>query len=255
MQTKKRIKHSWEKLASLVDGGLDFSFAFQPIVNARTKEIASFEALVRGPNGEPAQELFSGLDEANRYKFDQACRIKAIYLASRLKLHRCLSINLFPNAIHQNGFSIKTALEASMEYGFPANKIIFEVSEDERITDSHRVINAIKGYNELGFQTAIDDFGVGYSGLFLLQEYQPDFIKIDRRLLSEINCNHVKQTIVKGICFICKELHIEMMAEGVETFEEYEWLYQEGITYFQGFYFARPAFEAFPDVMSDLYIN
>ncbi len=155
MPPKTRFKHSWEQLASLVEGSFDFSFAFQPIVNAQTKDTVFFEALVRGPKGEPAGEIFARLDEANRYRFDQACRVKAIYLASRLKLHNRLSINLFPNAIYQAGFSIKTTLEASEEYGFPTDRIIFEVTEDERITHPNRVIKAIKTYNELGFQIAI----------------------------------------------------------------------------------------------------
>ena len=255
MTTLKRIKNSWEKLASLVEGSFEFSFAFQPIVNARTKNVICYEALVRGPNGEPSAEIFAKLSDNNRYSFDQASRVKAIYMASHLNLSSKLSINLFPNSVYQTGFSIKTTLEASMEYGFPIDKIIFEITEDERVTHPSRLINAIKTYQKLGFQTAIDDFGVGYSGLFLLQEYQPNFIKIDRRLLSDIDTNTVKKTIVKGISYICEELDIILMAEGVETFEEYEWLYHMGIIYFQGYYFARPEFEAFPDVRSDLYIK
>jgi EAL domain-containing protein (putative c-di-GMP-specific phosphodiesterase class I) len=255
MSPRKRIKNSWEELASQVEGDFDFSFAFQPIVNARTRQVMCFEALVRGPHGEPSSDIFSRVDALKRYEFDQACRVKAIYLASRMKLNGNLSINLFPNALYQTGLSIKTTLEASVEYGFPTEKIIFEVSEDEKVNHPSRLINVIRTYSELGFKTAIDDFGTGYSGLYLLQAYQPNFIKIDRRLLSEIDSNPVKQSIVKGVALICQELGIEMMAEGVETFDEYEWLYRSGINYFQGYYFARPAFEAFPDVMSDRYIG
>jgi EAL domain-containing protein (putative c-di-GMP-specific phosphodiesterase class I) len=253
LKPNKRIKNSWEQLASQVEGGFDFSFAFQPIVNAQTREVVSFEALVRGPNGEPSREIFSKLDDCNRYCFDQACRVKAIYLASQLKLHQNLNINLFPNAMYQTGMSIKTTLEASLEYGFPTSRIVFEVTEDERVTHPDRLISVIRTYDELGFQTAIDDFGVGYSGLYLLQEYQPDFIKLDRRLISEIQGNSVKQTIVKGIIYICRELGIEIMAEGVETVREYEWLFQAGINFFQGYYFARPAFESLPEVTENRY--
>jgi EAL domain-containing protein (putative c-di-GMP-specific phosphodiesterase class I) len=249
----KQIKNSWERLASQVEGGFDFSFAFQPIVDALTKQVVSFEALVRGPHGEPSSEIFAKLDNCNRYCFDQACRVKAIYMASQLKLHHNLNINLFPNAVYQAGMSLKTTLEASLEYGFPTSKIIFEVTEDERVTHPGRLIQVIKTYNELGFQTAIDDFGVGYSGLYLLQEYQPDYIKLDRRLISDIHSNSVKQTIVKGIIYICQELNIEIMAEGVESVYEYEWLFAAGIHFFQGYYFARPAFEYLPEVMANRY--
>ena len=253
MKPTKHSKNSWEHLVAQVEGGFDFSFAFQPIVNAQTREVVSFEALVRGPNGEPSREIFSKLDDCNRYRFDQACRVKAIYWASRLKLDHNLNINLFPNAMVQTGMSIKTTLEASLEYGFPTSKIVFEVTEDERVDHPDRLIHVIRTYDELGFRTAIDDFGVGYSGLYLLQEYQPDFIKLDRRLISHVQENSIKQTIVKGIVFICRELGIEIMAEGVETVREYEWLFQAGINYFQGYYFARPAFEALPEVIENRY--
>jgi EAL domain-containing protein (putative c-di-GMP-specific phosphodiesterase class I) len=253
LKSKKNNKNSWEQLASQVEGGFDFSFAFQPIVNAQTREVVSFEALVRGPNGEPSQEIFSKLDDCNRYCFDQACRVKAICLASRLNLHHNLNINLFPNAVYQTGMSIKTTLEASLEYGFPTSKIVFEVTEDERITHPNRLIHVMRTYDELGFQTAIDDFGVGYSGLYLLQEYQPDFIKLDRRLISDVHENSIKQTIVRGIIYICRELSIQVMAEGVETVREYEWLFQAGINFFQGYYFAKPAFESLPEVVENRY--
>lgn len=249
----KGIKTSWERLTAQVDGGFDFSFAFQPIVNANTREVVSFEALVRGPNGEPSREIFAKLQDCNRYCFDQACRVKAIYWASRLNLSRNLNINLFPNAMVRSSISIRTTLEASLEYGFPVSRIIFEVTEDERLTHPGRLINVIRTYDELGFRTAIDDFGVGYSGLYLLQEYQPDFIKLDRRLISGVHENSVKQTIVRGILFICRELDIEVMAEGVESVREYEWLFQAGIQYFQGYYFARPAFESLPEVVEKRY--
>lgn len=222
-------------------------------MDALAREVVSFEALVRGPHGEPSAEIFSKLEGCNRYRFDQACRVKAIYLASQLKLHHNLNINLFPNAVYQTGMSIKTTLEASQEYGFPTSKIIFEVTEDERVLHPGRLINVIRTYAELGFQTAIDDFGVGYSGLYLLQEYQPDFIKLDRRLISDIHANSVKQTIVRGIIYICSELGVAIMAEGVERVQEYEWLFQAGIHYFQGYYFARPAFESLPEVVEKLY--
>jgi EAL domain-containing protein (putative c-di-GMP-specific phosphodiesterase class I) len=77
-------------------GGVDFyfSFAFQPIVNASTREIISFEALVRGPAGEPSAEVFSLVPRENLYRFDQACRMKAIHLAKQLKIDTRLNIKI-----------------------------------------------------------------------------------------------------------------------------------------------------------------
>ena len=87
----------------------------------------------------------------------------------------------------------------------------------------------------------------------MLAEYQPNYIKLDRNLIADIHEDHVKQTIVKGIGNICKQLSIEMMAEGVENVEEYQWLREVGINIFQGFYFARPSFEALIDVHPNLF--
>jgi len=75
--------------------------AFQPIVNVETREIFAHEALVRGPNNEPSADVFSHVNEGNRYRFDQSCRVKAVQLASELNLPCFLSINFTPNAVYQ----------------------------------------------------------------------------------------------------------------------------------------------------------
>src|SRR5512141_1637625 len=100
-------------------GGVDFgfSFAFQPIVNALTREVVSFEALVRGPSGESSAEVFARVPRESLYRFDQACRVKAIHVAKRLNLQTRLNINLFPNAMHLTGMHIRATLQASFQEG------------------------------------------------------------------------------------------------------------------------------------------
>lgn len=235
--------------------GLDFnfSFAFQPIVNAHRREIISFEALVRGPRGEPAAEVFSKVSAENRYAFDQACQVKAIQLASNLKLKKKLNINILPYAFYNPERFLGATLRASKVYKFPARKIIFEITEREHIVDNEDALEIIKEYRKHGFRSAIDDFGTGYSGLNLLAEVQPNYIKLDRNIIADIHTNPVRQAIVKGIGYVCRELSIEMMAEGVEKPEEYYWLREADVNIFQGYYFARPAFEALPQVEMDLF--
>jgi EAL domain-containing protein (putative c-di-GMP-specific phosphodiesterase class I) len=236
-------------------GGVNFyfTFAFQPIVNAKTREIISFEALVRGPAGELSADVFARVPRENLYRFDQACRSKAIHLAKRLNIRTRLNINLFPNAIHRTGLNIRATLQASMKEGFPIENIVFEISEAEKIENYPGIIEVFKSYREFGFQTAIDDFGTGYSGLRMLAEYQPNYIKLDRNLIADIHEDSIKQTIVRGVGVICKQLSIELMAEGVELAEEYQWLREAGINLFQGFYFARPSFEALTDIHPKLF--
>ena len=244
---------SMDEFAAAGGVDFDFSFAFQPIVNAITREVISFEALVRGPCGESSAEVFAKVPRENLYRFDQACRVKAIHIARRLNLRTRLNINLFPNAIHLTGMNIRATLQASFQEGFPVENLIFEVSEAERLIHYSRVVEIFKSYEDFGFQTAIDDFGTGYSGLRMLAEYQPNYIKLDRNIIADIHESHVKQTIVKGIGSICRQLCIELIAEGVEKFEEYEWLHEAGINIFQGYYFARPTFEALAEVRLTLF--
>jgi EAL domain-containing protein (putative c-di-GMP-specific phosphodiesterase class I) len=230
------------------DVSFEFSFAFQPIVDARNREIISFEALVRGPHGEPSASVFAQVPKYDFPRFDELCRSKAIYLASRLKIPNRLNLNLSAQSIYEIDLSIMTTFQASIHSGIPVENIIFEVLEMESLTDQRNLIQYLRLIQEFGFTTAIDDFGAGYSGLKLLVEYQPNYIKLDRHLIGNIHQDVVKQSVFSGIRHICERLSIEMVAEGVENAGEYHWLREAGMSIFQGYYFARPAFEALPDV-------
>ena len=87
----------------------------------------------------------------------------------------------------------------------------------------------------------------------LLVEYQPHYIKLDRHLIGNIQQDFVRQRIFSGIRRICNSLAIHIVAEGVESAGEYLWLQEAGVRFFQGYYFARPAFEALPDVANKVY--
>jgi EAL domain-containing protein (putative c-di-GMP-specific phosphodiesterase class I) len=95
--------------------GLDFSFsmAFQPIVNTATRQIYSQEALVRGVRNESAAEVFTHVNESNLYRFDQACRVKAIKLAAELNISTLLNVNFMPNAVYRPELCIRTTLDAA----------------------------------------------------------------------------------------------------------------------------------------------
>ena len=235
-------------LTSSGDMGFEFSFAFQPIVDARNREIISFEALVRGPHGEPSASVFAQVPKNRFPRFDEICRSKAIYLASRLKIPNCLNLNLSAESIYQIDLSIMTTFQASIQSGIPVENIVFEALEMESLTDQRNLLQYLRLIQEFGFATAIDDFGAGYSGLKLLVEFQPNYIKLDRHLIGNIHQDFVKQSVFAGIKHTCEQLAIEIVAEGVENAREYHWLREAGVSIFQGYYFARPAFEALPDV-------
>lgn len=232
--------------AELLD--FDFSFAYQPIVDLENACVFAHEALVRGINGESAYSVLSKVNESNRYSFDQACRVKAVQGAARLNMQELLSINFLPNAVYQPEACIQSTFEAARLYDFPIERIIFEVTEGEQVQDRPHLVDIFREYKRFGFSTAIDDFGAGYAGLNLLAEYQPDILKIDMDLIRNIDQNLARQSIVKGIVAICRDLKIRVVAEGVETKEERDFLYSAGIYLMQGYFFCKPAFQSLGEI-------
>lgn len=226
----------------------DFTFAYQPIVNTKNNTIFAYEALVRGINGESAYSILSKVSEELKYSFDQKCRYKAIEVASKLNCDKYLSINFMPRAVYKPEVCISSTLQSAKKFNFPIENIIFEVSEQERPDEFNHIVEIFKSYKEMGFKTAIDDFGSGNSGLLLLAEFVPDIIKLDRGLVYEIHKNPIKYKIVTNIVNMCRDLGITVIAEGIEDLKDVEVLSLVGIDYIQGYYFAKPELEVLPKV-------
>ncbi len=225
------------------NGLFPFSMAFQPIVDLELGEIHAHEALVRGPNGSPAASVLAQVTEENRYAFDQACRVKAIELAASLGMQPMLSINFLPNAVYDPRACIRQTLEAARRTGFPADRIIFEIVEGEQIADDAHLLGIILEYRRQGFAVALDDFGTGYSGLARLARLQPDIVKLDRVLIAACDKSPVQQSIIRATAQLCRDIGVDLVAEGVETSGELDVVKEAGVRLVQGFYFARPAFE------------
>ena len=228
-----------------------FTMAFHPIVDVEREKVWGYEALIRGTEGQSAYSILNQVDEGRQYRFDQACRVKAIELARRLfprDSDARLSVNFMPNAVYEPAACIRTSLEAARRVGFDTRRIMFEFTENERLVDTGHVARIIAEYKRLGFVTAIDDFGAGHAGLNLLAGFQPDILKIDMELIRGIDDSAARQAIVSGIMVIARALQIIVIAEGVETQRELSTLRDAGITLFQGFLFAKPAIERLPDV-------
>ncbi len=227
-----------------------FTMAFQPIVDMRTRSVFAYEALVRGPQGQGAGSILETVNTTNRYAFDQGCRVRAIDLASRLGLGAqgaLLSINFLPNAVYDPAACIRLTLATARRNGFPLDRLLFEFTESERVEHEHlgRIISA---YKALGFRTAIDDFGAGYSGLTLLAKFQPDIVKLDMELIRDIDTDRVKRLLVAGMVGVCREIGVEVLAEGIETLGEHQALLDLGVWLQQGFLLAKPGFECLPAV-------
>jgi EAL domain-containing protein (putative c-di-GMP-specific phosphodiesterase class I) len=228
--------------------GFDFAFAYQPIVDLRDQSIFANEALVRGINGEGALSILAHVNDDNRYRFDQLCRTRAIEGAAALNMQTHLSINFMPNAVYRPELCIRSTLEAAKKYDFPIDRLIFETLESQPVDNYRHLTNILREYREFGFKTAIDDFGAGYSGLNLLADFQPDLIKLDMALIRDVDRDRVRQAIVRGIVTICAELNVTVIAEGIESAGERDFLADCGIFLMQGYWFAKPAFKALAQV-------
>ncbi|CAL4868735.1 Blue light- and temperature-regulated antirepressor BluF [Asticcacaulis sp. MM231] len=227
-----------------------FTMAFQPILDTSEGRMWGYEALVRGPEGQGAGTVLDQVTPEMRYRFDQACRVRAIELFGQLSPHddSRLSINFLPNAVYEPAACIRASLSAAARVGLNPKRLMFEFTEQEHFTDTAHISNIVAEYKRQGFMTALDDFGSGYAGLNLLANLQTDLIKIDMDLIRDIHTDCVRQAIVAGIMSIARALDIQVIAEGIESEAELTTLRAAGISLFQGYYFARPQVEALPTV-------
>lgn len=230
---------------------VDFSMAFQPIVDTEAGRTYAYEALVRGPQGEPAHTILSRINKENRYAFDQACRVEAITLASRLRLQDTgafLSINFLPGAVYSPVACIRLTLETARQAQFPPERLIFEITETEEVDSPEHIQAIVDEYHRQGLLVAIDDFGAGYSNLNLLADLPANVLKLDMGLIRNIHERPRAQAIVRSIGTICKQTGISLVAEGIETLDEYHVVADCGIRLMQGYLFAKPLFQKLPDI-------
>lgn len=224
---------------------IDFKFAFQPIVDVRAGTVFAQEALVRGPDGEGAGHVLGQINETNLHAFDRKCRIGAVKAASRLmgEGETLVSLNTMPNSVYDPATCLRTTIAAAQAANFPVERIMFEMTEHEAIEDLDHFTMIVKSYKDMGFITAIDDFGAGSSGLTLFASVLPDIVKLDAKLVQGIHKSRVQKVVVGNIVEMCGKFGIGVIAEGLEEAGEVETMRDLGVHLFQGYYFAKPSFE------------
>jgi len=223
-----------------------FSFAFQPIVDAVAGEVSGFEALIRGTWDEPAWQVLQQIPPQHLSQFDQTARGEAIALAARLGISGNLHLNFLPNALKDSPRTILTTIDRAHQVGLPIHRIVLEVPERDVSENPSEFGDLMREVRGLGIQLAIDDYGGGGTGLNLLADLDPDQVKLDMGLIRGIERHGPRQSIVRAIVSLCAELDIAVVAEGVEALPQFNWLAANQVRLFQGYLFARPAFEAFP---------
>jgi EAL domain-containing protein (putative c-di-GMP-specific phosphodiesterase class I) len=234
-----------------VDFEIPFAMAFQPIVDTDTGLPFAYEALVRGTDGSGAFGILSRVTEANRYSFDQACRVQAIETAMAAGLmdgDACLSINFLPNAVYSPLACIQLTLQTARAAGMPVDRLIFEFTENEQMGSPEHVSSIIDTYRRIGFKVAVDDFGAGHSNLGMFARFSPDELKLDMELVRGIDCDPRRRAIVGGVVRMCEELDTLVIAEGIETAAEAATLRELGVRYHQGYFYARPGLRHLPEI-------
>jgi len=227
----------------------DCSFAFQPIIDPLMQQIVSLEALIRTPEGDAPGTYFAQFPGDEIYAADIKAKGVAFALAKKLDIQgQTLSVNLLPMSLVMVPNAVDMLLDQIHQNGLVPEQVVVEVTENEVISRLDEFTVAIKQLRAAGISIALDDFGAGFAGLSLLSRFQPDKIKIDRNLITDVHKSGPKQAIIHAILKCCSSLEISVIAEGIEKPEEWMWLEAAGISNFQGFLFARPQLNGIPAV-------
>ncbi|MEC3882298.1 EAL domain-containing protein [Halobacillus sp. HZG1] len=220
---------------------------YQPLVDIHKECVIGYEALTRFPPNASFKnpvELFQFADQTNRlFQLEKHTRELAIdSIAHHLHEEQQLWVNLTPNVIHDQSFTPGFTHTVLKNTGVTADQIVFEVTEHSAISDFQGFRKLLEHYRKQGFKIAIDDVGAGYSSLQMISELKPDYLKIDRSLITDIDQFREKQYMVEALQHIGKKLGAGIIAEGVEREGECLRLIQMGISYMQGYYFAKPGY-------------
>jgi EAL domain-containing protein (putative c-di-GMP-specific phosphodiesterase class I) len=220
------------------------SIHFQPIVHFQSHQTYGFEALSRGPltsSFHSPSRLFPYAEkEGLLYSLEKIARERAFEESKGILQGKKLFINLNSQVIYDRQFNPGHTISLLQHYGINPNNVVFEITERNAIHDFAAFRSVLNHYREQGFQIAIDDAGAGYSSLQSISELVPDYIKVDRSLISGIDQNEVKSNILEAFVMFAKKMNSEIIAEGIETEAELQHVIDLGIDYGQGFFIAKP---------------
>ncbi|MES0337529.1 MAG: GGDEF domain-containing protein [Candidatus Magnetobacterium sp. LHC-1] len=236
-----------ERILDLIDREFLTTF-FQPIYSSEDGSIYGYEALTRVRGSESTMNIAELFEKAMATDtltlLDSTCHENAIINASQQGFKDTdahLFINICPETITDTPRWCEITDHFAGVWGIARNNIVLEVTEESAIKNYkvfHTMIDVLKGK---GYKIAIDDFGAGYGGLKMLSIIEPDFVKIDRHFISNMDKALVKYNLVDAIATACHRLGIKVIAEGIETEHELRLVVNMGIELLQGFLLKRPS--------------
>ena len=223
---------------------------FQPIISLRDGSILGHEALSRITFESEIKNpdmLFTIAEQYNRlWDLELLCRTKALESAHKFmtpNYNKKLFINVNPHTMHDETFKkgfTKILLE---QYEITPNDIVFEITERNVITDMNNFKETIEHYKSQDYIIAIDDAGAGYSGLNLISDVNPTYIKLDMKLIRNVDKDSLKYALVKGMVEFSNVSNIQLIAEGIETYDELDTIVNLGVQYGQGYFIQKPEAE------------
>lgn len=217
---------------------------FQPIVNISGAEIYAHEALIRGPVESKLHSpiaLFNAAHMAG-LKFDMEYAARDVILQEYAKSAQSsrLFVNVSPECLSLQNSALEFSLHQLNRFGLNASQIVIEITEGSSIRDYSQLCDVVTKYRKLGFGIALDDLGEGYSSLRLWSEISPDFVKIDKHFIANIQNDPIKMEFVRAIQKIASESGALTIAEGVENREELAVVKDLKIDFAQGYLLGRP---------------
>ncbi len=222
---------------------------FQPVVDAASEAVVGHECLVRAHHPEHGRVIMPGeligwaREENLLFMFDRVCRETHIAraAASGAGTDHLFLINFLPSVIYEPEFCLRTTVGAIEGTGLRPDQVVFEVVETEAIDNHDHLRDILCYYRNHGFGVALDDVGAGYSGLSLMADLDPDLIKIDRSVVARADQSEGHAEVCRAIIGLARSRGRRVLAEGVETASQCEFMRALGVDMMQGYYFGRPA--------------
>lgn len=215
----------------------------------KNKNVIGVEALIRWNHPTlglvspaefiPLAEESGIIKEIGTFVLETATSKLLLWKSDEIKKEWRISVNVSPLQFRENSFvdSIKKLVTSK---NIDSSKLRIELTEGVLIENKEKAMDKIRDLKSFGISTSIDDFGTGYSNLSYLKNLQIDELKIDQSFVFGLGQNNSDRTIIKSIIILGEEFSFEVIAEGVETQEQFEILKELGCNYFQGYLLARP---------------
>ncbi|MCM1083401.1 MAG: EAL domain-containing protein [Clostridium sp.] len=245
--SQSKMTNEEQKEADIVGDILDdnkFSYHFQPIVYADTGDIFAYEALMRAdvePKISPLRVLKYADYMGRLYDVEKATFTNVLAFIEKNE-EKFKDKKIFINSIPGNRLNEKDIALVEPMLKKYNDKIVVELTEQAEL-DDEELASVKEQYEKIGIEIAVDDYGTGYSNITNLLRYMPNYVKIDRMLLSGIQLSPQKQHFVKEIIEFAHDNNFKALAEGVETKEELKMVISLGADLIQGFYTAKPSAE------------